>query len=70
MNVDPLLSLCVDPSAQNAPTGEDERMWAVPINDGQLKIAVEWCGRNRLPLHTSSIAKSPSCQIDPIRTQD
>ena len=35
------LGFRLDPSVENAAAGEDESMWPVLVDDGQLEVAVE-----------------------------
>ena len=47
--VNPLPRFRVDPSGQNPPARENERMRAVPVDDGQFEIAIERRAGNGLP---------------------
>ena len=42
---------CADPAAGNTAAGERESVRPIPLKDGQLKLAIERGGRDRLPLH-------------------
>jgi len=44
-HVDLLLRFGILPSARNPPAGEDERVGLAFVDDGELKIALERCGR-------------------------
>jgi len=49
-DVEPFFGACLHPAVGNAAAGKDERMHAAAIiDDGELEISVEWCGRNVLP---------------------
>jgi hypothetical protein len=50
-NIDLLLRPRFCPAAQDAAAWEDKNMRAVAVNDGQLKIAIEWRGHYRFPFH-------------------
>ncbi len=53
---DALLSLSIDPTANDATAWERESAHAVITDDGKFKIAVKWRGGYRLPIHTTSPA--------------
>ncbi len=57
--VEPLLGLHLHPSVENAAARKYERVRAVVIDDGQLKIAVERSGGYLLP-HLNSLAARPT----------
>jgi hypothetical protein len=40
---------------ENAATWKHKGMWPVIVDYGQLKIAVKWCGGDRLPFHTAIV---------------
>lgn len=40
----------LEPSAKNTAARKNESVGSVIIDDGQFKVALEWCGRDRLPL--------------------
>jgi hypothetical protein len=42
---------CANPAAGNTPAGERKSVRPIPLKDGQLKLAIERRGRDRLPLH-------------------
>jgi hypothetical protein len=42
---------CADPAAVNTAASECECVRPIPLKDGQLKLAIERGGRDRLPLH-------------------
>ena len=50
-HVNLLFGFCADPAAGNAPAGERKNVRPIPLKDGQLKLAIERRGRDRLPLH-------------------
>jgi len=54
-DVDLLLGFGVDPPAGGAATGERESVRPIPIKDGELKLAIERCGGDRLPLHEKKL---------------
>jgi hypothetical protein len=47
--VELLVRFRFQPTVNGTAAREDERMNAVAVKDGQLKIAIEWRSRNRLP---------------------
>jgi hypothetical protein len=49
--VNSLLCFCLDPSTENAPACKRQSVNAVIVDDRELEVAVERCGRNRLPAH-------------------
>ena len=49
VHVNPFFGLGLDPSVCNATAREHQSMGAVPINDGELKITVDWCFRYIVP---------------------
>ena len=44
-----------NPSAGNTTAGEGENVRAIPLKDGQLKLAIERRSRDRLPLHIAKL---------------
>jgi hypothetical protein len=48
-HVDPPLVGSIYPAPENAPAREDQRMRAIVRDDGELEIAIEGCGRDRMP---------------------
>jgi len=50
-HVNLLFGFCANPAAGNTPAGEGENVRPIPLKDGQLKLAIERRGRDRLPLH-------------------
>src|SRR5450631_4626093 len=58
-HVQPFLGLHFHPAVENAAAREHERMRAVIIDDGQLKVALERCGGYLLP-HRVSLATESS----------
>jgi len=50
-HVNLLFGFCANPAAGNPPAGERKSMRPIPLKDGQLKLAIERRGRDRLPLH-------------------
>jgi hypothetical protein len=44
-----LLGFSIDPTAEEPAAWEFERGRAVLIDNGNLKVAPKWCGRNGLP---------------------
>jgi hypothetical protein len=50
--VDALFRLRIEPAAEDTAAGKHERVYLTAhIKDGELKIAVKWRSRNRLPIH-------------------
>jgi hypothetical protein len=52
-HIDALFGVSIDPSAENATAWKYQGVLAVPLDDGQFKIAVERRARYGLPLHTN-----------------
>lgn len=50
-HVNLLFGFCADPAAGNTAASERESVRPIPLKDGQLKLAIERRGRDRLPLH-------------------
>lgn len=50
-HVNLLFGFCANPAAGNTPAGEGKSVRPIPLKDGQLKLAIERRGRDRLPLH-------------------
>jgi hypothetical protein len=50
-HVNLLFGFCADPAAANTAASERESVRPIPLKDGQLKLAIERGGRDRLPLH-------------------
>lgn len=50
-HVNLLFGFCANPAAGNTPAGERKSVRPIPLKDGQLKLAIERRGRDRLPLH-------------------
>ena len=48
-NFDPLAVFRLDPAAEDAPAREDERVRAVVVDDGKLKVLIEGGGACGLP---------------------
>lgn len=49
--VNPLPACCFDPSAEDAPAGEDEHMHLAAVEHSQFKVAIERRGGYELPVH-------------------
>jgi hypothetical protein len=56
VHVEPLARLRLHPAADNTPAGEDQRMGALRVEDGQFEIAIEGCCRDFAP-HTGKIGR-------------
>ena len=54
-HVQPFLGLHFHPAVEYAAAREYERVRSIIIDDGQLKVAVERRGGDRLPLHMQLI---------------
>jgi len=50
-HVNLLFGFCANPAAGNTPAGERKSVRPIPLKDGQLKLAIERRGGDRLPLH-------------------
>jgi hypothetical protein len=59
-DIDPLPGRRLDPSAENAPAGKDERVRIAPIEHGQFKLAVERRTGDRLPFHFCIVGNRPA----------
>lgn len=57
LHVNAPFSVRLEPSAKNTAARKNESVGSVIIDDGQFKVAVEWCGRNRLPLAVSLVKR-------------
>lgn len=49
-HLDPSFGLSANPAAKGAAAWKDQRVRAVPVDDGHFEIALEWRVRYRLPL--------------------
>lgn len=49
VNVKPLPGFHLHPPLQNTPAGEDERVRAIIVDNGEFQVAVEGSARDRLP---------------------
>ena len=65
--VEQLFRLGVDPAVEKTATWKGERMGAVVVDDGNLKLAVEWRGGDRLPFHTQIVGRRRSGALTWIR---
>jgi hypothetical protein len=63
-NRDLLLSVRFDPAVQDAPAGENERVWALLVDHGQLQVPVERGGCDRLP-HSAFMPSGRNAVFDP-----
>lgn len=52
-NVDPPAVFHFDPAAEDASAGEDERVRAGVVDDGQLNVSIEGSGGRELPHRVS-----------------
>ena len=56
-HLDPLFGFHSDPPYRGAAARKHQRVLAVLVDDGQLKVAIEWRGRYRVPLHTEMLCR-------------
>jgi len=56
----------IDPSSLCPPAGENQRIDLFLFDHAELQIAIEWCGRNRLPIeHGKPLYKeSPAARVE------
>jgi hypothetical protein len=54
----PLLSFSINPPIESATTREDDCVFAVRVEDGKLKVLIEWRGRDGLPHLRALTAKT------------
>jgi hypothetical protein len=59
LHVDPLLGFCVHPAAENAATWKRKNVHAVVVDDSDFKIAADWRGKYRLPIHKRTSGNPP-----------
>jgi len=65
--IEQLFGLGIDPAVEKTATWKRERMGAVVIDDGKLKVAVEWRGDDRLPFHGQIVGRGHSGALTWIR---
>lgn len=53
--LDPLLSFCINPAAKDAADRKREGVRAIIVDNRDFKVAVEWSGRYRFPVHIEII---------------
>jgi hypothetical protein len=63
VNVNPLLGFRVDPTVDDTAAGKNERVRSVPVENGQLKIAIKWRSRNRVP-HAADHTRARLQRVD------
>ncbi len=63
MNVDAFGGPRLYPAPKNAPARKHQCMRTVPIDHGQLEIAVEGCSGNGLPIHDKRRLGSPATDV-------
>lgn len=57
LHVNAPFGFSLEPSAENTAARKNESVGSVITDDGQFKVAAEWCGRNRLPLTVSLVKR-------------
>jgi hypothetical protein len=64
LDVDPPSGLRAHPAAENATAGKDKGVHAIPLDDGQFKIAFERRARYGLPLHGNLMRRRQRARFD------
>ena len=59
-----LLGLCIDPTAGDAATRENERVLALTIDNGELDFAVKRRAVYRLPVHSFYLSQKLTDVLD------
>ncbi len=61
--VDPFFRFRVDPTAENAANRKRKSACAIIFDDGDFKVAVEWRGGDRLPLHVEIMGTAKTAAL-------